>query len=123
MQGGCTQDVISSSEILSGMNGEDDLIEGPWVTLNDDFPDGTTVSPLPLMTWTHPGSVKNIYYLHGSSVENQWTGVERDTHKTSHSWALLGIFVSSLGLSRIQEGTCSKSWPSGEGRERKGSWC
>ena len=83
---------FSSSEILSGMNGEDDLSEGLWVTLNDGSPDATTVSPLSPTTWTHAVSVKNIDCLRGSSVEHERTGrtgVERDTHKTSHSQALL----------------------------------
>lgn len=80
---------FSSSEILSGMNGDDDLSEGLWVTLNDGSPDATTVSPLPPTTWTHRVSVKNIDCLHGSSVEHERTGVERDTHKTSHGQALL----------------------------------
>lgn len=98
---------------LNGMNGEDDLSEGPWVTLNDGFPDGITGSPLPLTTWTHPGSVKNSYGLHDSSVENERTGVERDTQDIPQSGFIgskWGIFVSSLGLSkRIQEDTCSKN--------------
>lgn len=84
------------------------------------------VTPPPT-TWTHPVSVKNIACLPGSSVDHVWTGVERDTHKTSHGqvcWQQMRIFVSSLGLGRrIQEGTCSKNRPSKEGSERKGSWC
>lgn len=118
---------FSPSEILSGMNGEDDLSEGLWVTLNDGSPDATTVSPLPPTTWTHPVSVKNIDCLHGSSVEHERTGVERDTHRhptVRLCWQQMRIFVSSLGLGRrIQEGTCSKNRPSEEGSERKGSWC
>lgn len=44
-RGGCTQDVIFVKWDFNGMNGEDDLSEGLWVTLNDGSPDGTTVSP------------------------------------------------------------------------------